>query len=105
VDANSRHGLPVTENLLNQQFKVYQPNKVWLSDITYIPTDEGWLYLAGHKDMFTGEIVGYAMGERLSKNLISQSLYRAVTPNARPRACCIGLVVIVPANTGSFGIN
>jgi transposase InsO family protein len=49
-----------------------------LSDITYIPTDEGWLYLAGHKDMFTGEIVGYAMGERLRKNLISLSFCRAV---------------------------
>jgi len=84
VTTDSRHGLSVTENLLNQQFKVYEPNKVWLSDITYIPTDEGWLYLAGHKDMFTGEIVGYAMGERLSKNLISQSLYRAVTAKRPP---------------------
>ena len=84
VTTDSRHGLPVTENLLNQQFKVYEPNKVWLSDITYIPTDEGWLYLAGHKDMFTGEIVGYAMGEHLSKNLISQSLYRAVTAKRPP---------------------
>jgi transposase InsO family protein len=84
VTTDSRHGLPVTENLLNQQFKVYEPNKVWLSDITYIPTDKGWLYLAGHKDKFTGEIVGYAMGERLSKNLISQSLYRAVTAKHPP---------------------
>ena len=41
-------------------------------------TDEGWLYLAGHKDLFTGEIVGYAMGERLTRNLISESLLRAV---------------------------
>jgi transposase InsO family protein len=49
-----------------------------VSDITYVPTDEGWLYLAGHKDLFTGEIVGYAMGERLSRNLVSQSLFRAV---------------------------
>jgi transposase InsO family protein len=74
VTTDSRHGLPATDNLLNQQFKVCKPNKVRLSDITYIPTDEGWLYLAGHKDMFTGEIVGYAMGKRLSKNLISQPL-------------------------------
>ena len=49
-----------------------------MSDITYIPTDEGWLYLAGYKDLFTGEIVGYAMGERLSRNLVSQSLFRGV---------------------------
>lgn len=76
---NSRHRLPIAENLLAQQFKVYEPNKVWLSDITYVPTDEGWLYLAGHKDLFTNEIVGYAMGERLTKNLISESLCRAMS--------------------------
>ena len=75
---DSRHKLPVAENLLGQQFKVSQPNTVWVSDITYVPTDEGWLYLAGHKDLFTGEIVGYAMGERLTRNLVSQSLLRAV---------------------------
>jgi putative transposase len=74
----SKHNLPVAENLLNQQFQVNEPNKVWLSDITYIPTGEGWLYLAGHKDLFNHEIVGYAMGERMTKNLISQSLFRAV---------------------------
>ena len=82
---DSRHKLPVAENLLNQQFKVKQPNSVWVSDITYVPTDEGWLYLAGHKDLFTGEIVGYAMGERLTRNLVSQSLFRAVA-NKRPAA-------------------
>jgi putative transposase len=76
---NSRHRLPVAENLLGQEFKVYRPNAVWVSDITYVPTDEGWLYLAGHKDLFTGEIVGYAMGERLTSNLVSQSLFRALS--------------------------
>ena len=75
---DSKHTLPVAGNLLGQQFKVYEPNTVWVSDITYVPTAEGWLYLAGHKDLFTGEIVGYAMGERLSRNLVSQSLFRAV---------------------------
>jgi putative transposase len=74
----SNHNLPVAENLLNQQFQVGEPNEVWLSDITYVPTDEGWLYLAGHKDLYTHEIVGYAMGERMTKNLVSQSLFRAV---------------------------
>jgi putative transposase len=78
VTTDSRHKLPVAENLLVQRFQVEEPNKVWLSDITYIPTDEGWLYLAGHKDLFHGEIVGYAMGERLTRNLVSQSLFRAV---------------------------
>jgi putative transposase len=75
---DSRHTLPVAENLLNQQFEAVRPNEAWLSDITYIPTEEGWLYLAGHKDLFTGEIVGYAMGNRITKNLVSQSLFKAV---------------------------
>ncbi len=76
---NSKHTLPVAENILGQQFKVTAPNKVWVSDITYVPTDEGWLYVAAHKDLFTANIVGYAMGERLTKNLVSQSLFKAVT--------------------------
>jgi len=75
---DSRHTLPVAENLLNQQFEATRPSEVWVSDITYIPTEEGWLYLAGHKDLFTGEIVGYAMGSRITKNLVSQSLFRAM---------------------------
>ena len=74
----SKHTLPIADNLLNQQFVVSEPNKVWASDITYVPTDEGWLYLAGHKDLFSGEIVGYSMGERLTRNLVSESLFRAL---------------------------
>jgi putative transposase len=85
VTTDSRHKLPVAANLIKQQFKVYKPNTAWVSDITYIPTDEGWLYLAGHKDLFTGEIVGYAMGERLSRNLVSQSLFRAMLSKRPPR--------------------
>jgi putative transposase len=78
VTTYSKHGLPVAENILNQQFQVTTPNKVWLSDITYVPTDEGWLYLTGLKDLFTKEIVGYAMGERMTQNLVSESLLRAI---------------------------
>jgi len=78
VTTDSKHILPVAENILGQKFKVTAPNKVWVSDITYVPTDEGWLYVAGHKDLFTGNIVGYAMGERLTRNLVSQSLFKAV---------------------------
>lgn len=78
VTTDSRHTFPVADNLLDQQFEAAAPNSVWVSDITYISTDEGWLYLAGHKDLFNGEIVGYAMGERITKNLVSQSLFRAV---------------------------
>jgi putative transposase len=75
---DSKHTLPVAANLLGQQFEVSEPNKVWTSDITYVPTDEGWLYVAGHKDLFTGNIVGYAMGARMTRNLVSQSLFKAV---------------------------
>lgn len=79
ITTDSKHGLPVADNLLKQEFKVSAPCKVWLSDITYIPTSEGWLYLAGHKDLFTGEIVGYAMASTMTKNLIMQSLFMAVS--------------------------
>ncbi len=82
---DSKHKLPVAENLLGRKFKVSQPNRVWVSDITYVPTDEGWLYLAGHKDLFTTEVVGYAMGDRLTKKLVSQSLLRAISTK-RPAA-------------------
>ena len=75
---NSKHTLPVADNILGQQFKVAAPNMVWVSDITYVPTNEGWLYVAAHKDLFTADIVGYAMGERLTRNLVSQSLFKAV---------------------------
>ena len=85
VTTDSRHSLPVADNLLDQKFEASAPNEIWLTDITYIPTGEGWLYLAGHKDLFTGEVVGYAMSERMTKNLVSQSLLRAITAK-RPTA-------------------
>ena len=56
-----------------------------MSDITYVPTDEGWLYVAGHKDLYGGDIVGYAMGERLTRNLVSQSLFKAVAAKRSPQ--------------------
>ena len=85
VTTNSKHSLPVSENLLAQKFETVAPNRAWVSDITYIPTGEGWLYLAGHKDLCTREIVGYAMSSRMTKNLVSQSLFRAVSEK-RPAA-------------------
>lgn len=85
VTTNSKHSLEVADNLLDQNFEVDFPNEAWVTDLTYIRTDEGWLYLAGHKDLFTGEIVGYAMGKRMTKNLVSQSLLRAVSLK-RPQA-------------------
>jgi len=82
---DSKHTLPVAENILGQQFTVTAPNKVWTSDITYVPTDEGWLYVAVHKDLFSGNIVGYAMGERLTRSLVSQSLFQAIVAKRPPQ--------------------
>lgn len=75
---DSAHDLPVADNLLKQNFHTDSPGKVWVSDITYIPTAEGWLYLAGHKDLFNGEIVGYALSSRITRQLVIASLYRGV---------------------------
>ncbi len=82
---DSRHKLPIAENVLNQKFEASRPNQVWLTDITYLPTDEGWLYLAAIKDLFTCEIVGYAMSDRMTTSLVSQALFRAIAAK-RPAA-------------------
>lgn len=63
---------------MNQEFKPSKPNEIGVSDITYMATDEGWLYLAGIKGVFTCEIVGYAMGSRMTQELVSQALWEAV---------------------------
>lgn len=75
---NSNHNMPVAENVLEQTFMPSAPNEVWVTDITYIPTEEGWLYLAGVKDVFTCELVGYAMAERMTQELVAKALFRAV---------------------------
>ncbi len=79
VTTDSRHKLPVAPNLLNREFAVTAPNKAWVSDITYIQTDEGWLYLAGVKVLFNGELVGHAMSERMSLQFVMQALFRAAS--------------------------
>lgn len=81
---HSDHKLPVAENLLNQTFAAKRPNEAWVTDITYIPTGEGWLYLAGIKDIYTCEIVGYALGERMTKDLVGRALFQAVTVKRPP---------------------
>ncbi len=66
---NSNHSCPIAPNLLQRQFHVAQPGKSWVGDITYIPTNEGWLYLAIVKDLCTKQIVGYAFSDRIDTNL------------------------------------
>ncbi len=81
---DSKHALPVAENVVAQTFAATRPNETWVTDITYVPTAEGWLYLAGIKDLFTCEVVGHAMGARMTTELVSQALGMAVWAK-RPR--------------------
>lgn len=74
----SNHPLPVADNLLAQTFDARRPNETWVTDITYVPTAEGWLYLAGVKDLYTCEVVGHAMGARMTTDLVCQALGKAV---------------------------
>ena len=74
---NSKHAMPVHENVLEQQFKVLAPNKVWVTDITYIATGEGWLYLASVMDLFSRRIVGWSMGSRMTSELVLDALDHA----------------------------
>ncbi len=71
---NSDHNKPVAPNLLKQQFEAERPNQAWSSDITYIWTNEGWLYVAGVKDLYSKEIVGYAIAERMTTDLCLKAL-------------------------------
>lgn len=75
---DSVHDHPVAPNVLNRQFEATAPNRVWLSDVTYIRTDEGWLYLAGVLDLFSRKIVGWSMGENLRAELAGDALKMAV---------------------------
>lgn len=85
---SSAHSLPVVENLLDQEFTVTDPGTVYGTDITYIWTVEGWLYLAGVKDLATKEIIGHAMASRMTKELTHTALERAVRYR-KPEPGCI----------------
>ena len=77
VTTDSRHNLPVAENILGRAFAVEGPDRVWASDITYVPTDEGWLYLAGVLDLGMKGVVGWSMGENLDRALVMDALRMA----------------------------
>lgn len=76
---DSKHDYPTVDNLLDRNFSVNEPNKAWVSDITYIPTDEGWLYLAGVIDLYNRKVIGWSMNERINRNLAIDALDMAVT--------------------------
>lgn len=75
---NSNHDLPVAKNILNQNFAAEKPNTVWVSDITYIPTLEGWLYLAVILDLYSRQVIGWAMSNRMTSGLVIKALYQAI---------------------------
>lgn len=74
---NSRHNFPVAENLI-KKLKIERLNQVWVTDITYINTEEGWLYLATVEDILSKEIIGYAMSDRINTDLTIEALKEAV---------------------------
>ena len=78
ITTNSNHNYAVSPNLLKRDFKVDFPNRKWVGDITYIPTDEGWLYTAIIKDLCDRKIVGYAFSNRIDTNLTVAALEMAV---------------------------
>ncbi len=75
---DSGHDLPVAKNLPGRQFNPSVANKVWLADITYIPTREGWLYLAAVEDLYSRRVVGWAMDEHMESRLVVDALAMAV---------------------------
>lgn len=83
VTTDSKHKHPVARNVLAGRFKWECPNQAWVGDITYIPTDEGWLYLAVLIDLFSRRIVGWAMDKRINRQLTLRALHMA-TQRRRP---------------------
>lgn len=80
---NSNHALPVQDNVLNREFEATKPGEKWVTDITYVWTVEGWLYLASVMDLYSRKIVGWQMGERMTKELVIGALQQAYG-RARP---------------------
>lgn len=74
---DSNHSQPVADNLLARDFTATAPNQKWLTDITYIPTQKGWLYLAAVLDVFSRRIVGWSMSERIDTKLVKSALQQA----------------------------
>lgn len=81
----SKHDLPVAPNVLRQDFTATGPNQKWAGDITYLWTDEGWLYLAVAIDLFSRAVVGWAMAERMTAELVCEALSMALWRRQMPR--------------------
>jgi putative transposase len=75
---DSNHKLPVADNLLDRQFQPRSPNQTWTADMTYIPTREGWLYLAAVEDLYSRRVVGWSMADHMQSRLVVDALELAV---------------------------
>jgi putative transposase len=75
---DSNHSMPVAENVLGRQFDPEEPNASWVADITYIPTREGWLYLAAVEDLFSRMVVGWSMDQTMTSRLVVDALEMAL---------------------------
>lgn len=81
---DSNHGLAVAENLVKREFDVAAPNLIWASDLSYVSTAEGWLYLCVILDLFSRRVIGWAMGSRMGTELMIQALIMACTHRHPP---------------------
>ena len=77
VTTDSNHDLPISLNLLNREFNVAEPDRVWTGDITYIATDEGWLFLAVVIDLFSRQVVGWALRQDMTRDIVIDALRMA----------------------------
>lgn len=80
---DSNHSYNVADNLLNRDFEADRPNQKWVADITYIPTQQGWLYLAAVLDLFGRKLVGWAVSDKIDRKLVIAALNNAIS-NRRP---------------------
>jgi transposase InsO family protein len=85
VTTDSKHGLPVAENKLNQQFEATKPNEKWVTDMTYVWTKEGWLYLAVVLDLYSRKVVGWAMDNNMETGLVIRALKMALLNRKPPQ--------------------
>ena len=85
VTTDSNHKHPVAPNLLNRQFQVDRPDTVWASDITYLWTHQGWLYVAVILDLFSRKVVGWSIDRRMTSELVKKALNMAVMYRQPPK--------------------
>ena len=77
ITTDSNHKLPIAPNHLMQDFKAYAPNQIWMSDLTYVRTRQGWLYVCAIIDLYSRHIVGWAASSRMTTDLVMQAYLRA----------------------------